>query len=196
EAGKREGLGEERLGVRQEAWAVGRAGPDRERARAGLPAAHVHALMPAPAVGETFGPYRIDSLLGRGGMGTVYLATHTRLDRKVALNVIAPAFAGDEGFRERFLRESQLAASLDHPYPCDFGLAKRTAAAGATVTGSFLGSVDYAPPEQIEGRPLDGRADVYALGAVVFHCLTGRPPFRRDSEFATLRAHLDDEPPG
>ena len=69
----------------------------------------------APGVGETFGGYTIESLLGRGGMGTVYLATHARLARKVALKVISPELAHDEDFRARFLRESQLAASLDHP---------------------------------------------------------------------------------
>src|SRR5262245_25335080 len=69
----------------------------------------------SPGVGETFGSYRIESLLGTGGMGAVYLATHERLDRKVALKVIAPGLAHDEEFRERFLRESRLAASLDHP---------------------------------------------------------------------------------
>src|SRR6266536_4519338 len=69
----------------------------------------------APGVGETFGAYAIEAVLGRGGMGTVYLATHERLGRKVALKVIAPELAADQDFRARFLRESQLAASLDHP---------------------------------------------------------------------------------
>ncbi len=69
----------------------------------------------APGVGETFGGYAIESLLGRGGMGAVYLATHARLARKVALKVIAPELAEDEEFQARFLRESRLAASLDHP---------------------------------------------------------------------------------
>src|SRR6266540_6022720 len=69
----------------------------------------------APGVGETFGGYAIESVLGRGGMGTVYLATHKRLARRVALKVITPELALDEDFRARFLRESQLAASLDHP---------------------------------------------------------------------------------
>src|SRR6476646_4487367 len=68
-----------------------------------------------PGVGEPFGGYTIESLLGRGGMGAVYLATHERLARKVALKVIAPELAHDENFRSRFLRESQLAAALDHP---------------------------------------------------------------------------------
>jgi serine/threonine-protein kinase len=228
-----------------------------------------------PDIGETFGGYRIESLLGRGGMGSVYLATQERLGRKVALKLIAPALALDGDFRARFLRESQLAASLDHPnvipihdadevdgvlylamryvsgpslrelirergslsadetvrivkqiagaldeahraglvhrdvkpanillaepgdhaYLCDFGLAKRTTSPELTQTGSLLGSVDYCAPEQIEGRPLDGRVDVYSLGCVVFHCLAGHAPYLRDSEFAVLQAHLHDPPP-
>ena len=229
----------------------------------------------APGVGETFGGYRIESLLGRGGMGTVYLATHERLGRKVALKLIASELAHDEDFRVRFLRESQLAASLDHPnvipiydadeidgvlylamryvsgpslqalirergslspaetlriadqiggaldaahraglvhrdvkpanilvaepddhaYLCDFGLAKQTSSKEMTQAGSFLGTVDYCSPEQIEGRPLDGRADVYSLGCVLFHGLTGQPPYMRETEFAVLQAHLADPPP-
>ena len=228
-----------------------------------------------PNVGETFGGYTIESVLARGGMGTVFLATHERLARKVALKVIAPQLARDDDFRARFLRESQIAASLDHPnvipiydadevegvlfiamryvngpslqrlirergslsldetrriseqvggaldaahsaglvhrdvkpanillaepgdhaYLSDFGLAKRASAEGVTQTGFFLGTVDYAAPEQIEGRPLDGRADVYSFGCVLFHCLAGRPPFVREGEFAVLDAHLRDAPP-
>jgi hypothetical protein len=208
-------------------------------------------------------------------MGHVYLATHARLGRRVALKVITPELADDEDFRARFLREAQLAASLDHPnvipvydagetegvlflamryvpgpgldqvlrdagplsvaetiriaeqiggaldaahaaglvhrdvkpanvllaepdrhvYLCDFGLAKPMASSSTTRTGFFLGTADYCAPEQIEGGSLDARADVYSLGGVVFHCLTGRPPFARDTEFAVLQAHLGDPPP-
>jgi serine/threonine-protein kinase len=223
--------------------------------------------------GDEFGPYTIESVLGRGGMGTVYLATHARLERKVALKVIAAELAGDSEFRVRFLRESQLAASLDHPhvipiydadevdgvlylamryvdgpslqalirehgalsradalriaeqiggaldaahaaelihrdlkpanilladghaYLCDFGLAKRTSATAVTQAGSFLGTVDYCSPEQIRGEPLDSRADVYSLGCVLYHCLSGEPPYARESEVAVLQAHLNDPPP-
>ena len=228
-----------------------------------------------PGIGERFGGYTIESLLGRGGMGSVYLATHERLQRKVALKVIAPELAEDEDFRSRFLRESQLAASLDHPhvipiydadevdgvlylamryvdgpslrelirkrgrlspdealgiarqiagaldaaharglvhrdvkpanillaepgghaYLCDFGLAKRTRSHGTTRTGSFLGSVDYCAPEQIQGKPVDARTDVYSLGCVVYHCLAGQPPYERETEFAVLHAHLEDPAP-
>ena len=226
-------------------------------------------------VGDEFGPYTIESVLGRGGMGTVFLARHARLERKVALKVIAPDLADDPDFRARFLRESQLAASLDHPhvipiydadeidtvlylamryvdgpslqaliresgplsrgdtlriaeqiggaldaahaaalihrdlkpanillteadrhaYLCDFGLAKRTSSRGVTHAGSFLGTVDYCSPEQIRGEPLDGRADVYSFGCVLYHCLSGEPPYARESEIAVLQAHLNDPPP-
>jgi predicted Ser/Thr protein kinase len=228
-----------------------------------------------PDVGDTLGGYTLESLLGRGGMGSVYLATHERLGRRVALKVIAPELAHDDDFRARFLREARLAASLDHPhvvpvydadevdrvlfiamryvrgstlqqllrdsgplsvaetvriveqvgsaldaahaaglvhrdvkpanvllaepdghvYLGDFGLAKPMSSASTTRTGFFLGTADYSAPEQIEGRPLDARADVYSLGAVAFHCLTGRPLFIRDTEFAVLQAHLGDPPP-
>jgi serine/threonine protein kinase len=66
-------------------------------------------------VGTEISGYRIESLIGRGGMGVVYLAEDIHLKRKVALKVLAPELAQDEKFRERFVRESQLAASLDHP---------------------------------------------------------------------------------
>jgi DNA-binding beta-propeller fold protein YncE len=68
-----------------------------------------------PVLGSTLAGYRLDALIARGGMGVVYRATHLALDRPVALKVIARQFADDEGFRDRFLRESRLAASLDHP---------------------------------------------------------------------------------
>jgi DNA-binding beta-propeller fold protein YncE/predicted Ser/Thr protein kinase len=68
-----------------------------------------------PAIGSTLGGYRIESLIARGGMGVVYRATQLALERPVALKVISPELAGKEGFRERFLSESRLAARLDHP---------------------------------------------------------------------------------
>jgi streptogramin lyase len=66
-------------------------------------------------IGSTLAGYRLDALIARGGMGVVYRATHLALDRSVALKVIARHLADDDGFRERFLRESRLAARLDHP---------------------------------------------------------------------------------
>src|SRR5437762_82659 len=66
-------------------------------------------------LGSTLAGYRLELLLDGGGMGAVYLADDLALGRRVALKVLAPEFAADERFRERFLRESRLAASLDHP---------------------------------------------------------------------------------
>src|SRR5262245_36515750 len=68
-----------------------------------------------PRIGTTVGGYRIESLIGRGGMGMVYLAEHLRLQRRVALKLLAPELVDRPGFRERFIRESRLAASIDHP---------------------------------------------------------------------------------
>ena len=68
-----------------------------------------------PRVGTELAGYRIESLLGRGGMSVVYLAEDLRLKRRVALKLLAAGLAEDESFRDRFLRESELAASIDHP---------------------------------------------------------------------------------
>jgi Tol biopolymer transport system component len=232
-------------------------------------------------VGTELLGYRIEALLGRGGMSSVYRAEHRHLRRKVALKILAPALSENEGFRQRFLRESQLAASLDHPnivpiydagesdgllfiamryvegtdlehvlradgpmpaeraiamlvqvasaldtahahglvhrdvkpgnilvetagwpeghehcYLTDFGLTKQLAApSGLTDPGGFAGTVDYVAPEQIEGKPLDGRTDVYSLGCVLYRCLTGLAPFERENELAVIYAHLQESPP-
>src|SRR6266498_1335410 len=69
-----------------------------------------------PQLGTELAGYRIEALLGRGGMSVVYRAEDLRLKRKVALKLLAPQLAEDERFRERFLRESELAASIDHPH--------------------------------------------------------------------------------
>jgi serine/threonine-protein kinase len=232
-----------------------------------------------PRIGAEFAGYRLDALLGHGGMSIVYRAEHIALERKVALKLLSPQLSEDESFRERFMRESRLAASLDHPniiplyeaaeaddvfyiamryvdgadlrkllqqgpldsrrlvpiidqtanaltaahvrglvhrdvkpanilidpgagrdetdhvYLSDFGVAKQTAAPGLTSSGTFVGTVDYASPEQIEGKPLDGRADVYSLGCVVYECLTGTSAFEKDSEVALMYAHLLEPPP-
>src|SRR5688572_30973726 len=85
----------------------------------------------------------------------------------------------------------------EHAYLTDFGLTKHAeaASAGFTRTGHFVGTPDFAAPEQIRGEHADARADVYALGAVLFHALTGRVPFPRDSELAKMYAHLNDPAP-
>ncbi|HST25064.1 MAG TPA: serine/threonine-protein kinase [Gaiellaceae bacterium] len=225
-------------------------------------------------IGAELGGYRIEEPLGRGGTSVVYRAEHVRLGRRAALKLLTPAL-GEADFSARFLRESQLAASLDHPsivpvydageqdgvlyiamacidgqdlksliaeegalpprralrivgqiasaldaahakglvhrdvkpanilvgegdraYLSDFGVVKEIAAGnGSTRTGTFVGTTEYCAPEQIEGRAVDRRTDVYALACVLYECLTGEPPFHRDSEVATLNAHLHAPPP-
>src|SRR3954454_22600613 len=66
-------------------------------------------------VGSQVGQYRIDSYIGRGGMGVVYRAEHAHLGRHVALKLLAPELAENESFRDRFVRESRVAARVDHP---------------------------------------------------------------------------------
>ena len=85
---------------------------------------------------------------------------------------------------------------VDHVYLSDFGLAKNLGTLGGlTKTGQFMGTVGYVAPEQIRGKDVDRRTDVYALGCVLFECLTGRQPFRRKDDFATIMAHVNDPPP-
>ena len=223
-------------------------------------------------IGAALAGYQVEELLGRGGMGVVYRAFDPRLKRRVALKLVAPELSGNERFRERFLRETELAASLDHPnvilvyeagehdgqlflamrhvngtdlkrlladgpleparvvafcaqvaealdaaherglvhrdvkpsnvlldahehaYLADFGLTCSFHAGRLAGEGPSLGTPAYASPEQILGEDVDGRADVYALGCVLYECLTGRTPFARGSELATLFAHLHEQP--
>ena len=230
------------------------------------------------STGTVLAGYRIDQVVGRGGMGVVYRATDVVLERPVALKLVAPELAQDPSFRARFARELKYVASIDHPnvipvhhageddgvlfiamryvlgtdlramighegaleperaarivgqvadaldaaHACgvvhrdvkpanvlvedrggadhifltDFGLSKHTTSApGLTATGHFVGTVDYVAPEQIRGEPVSERSDVYALGCVLFHALTGHAPYQRDSEAAKLWAHMYDPPP-
>jgi predicted Ser/Thr protein kinase len=231
-----------------------------------------------PRIGTELAGYRIQQVAGKGGMGVVYVAEDLRLGRRVALKLLSPELAGDDRFRRRFVRESRLAASIEHPhivpiyaagevdgalfiamryidgadlrnllaemgpleirrvvgiarqladaldaahrrglvhrdvkpgnvlvetqgdrdhcYLTDFGLVKHSSShSGVTGSGQLVGTVNYLAPEQIEGKPADGRSDEYSLGCLVFECLTGSPPFVRDADAATLWAHLSDARP-
>jgi serine/threonine-protein kinase len=84
----------------------------------------------------------------------------------------------------------------EHPYLTDFGIARAMLSAGTlSVAGQFLGTPDYAAPEQIDGQPVDGRADQYSLACVAFEMLTGTVPFKRELPIAVLYAHLSTPPP-
>src|SRR5690242_8498888 len=83
----------------------------------------------------------------------------------------------------------------DHIYLTDFGITKHASSrSGLTATGEFMGTIDYIAPEQIQGRPVDGRADIYSLGCVLYECLTGRVPFAKDIDAAVIWAHVEEMP--
>ena len=211
--------------------------------------------------GDEVAGYTLESLIGRGGMGEVFRAVDRHLARAVALKVLAPGLVHDQASRDRILRESQLAASLDHPnvipvyaagdanghvyiamrlvegsdlrsilrrdgrlaparaialatqvasaldaaharglvhrdvkpsnvlideqqgrehcYLADFGITTRTGdRPSVDVSQRLLGTLAYVAPEQVRGDPVDGRADVYSLGCLLFECLTGRGAVR------------------
>ena len=88
-----------------------------------------------------------------------------------------------------------LVGSGDRAYLSDFGVVKELATAGMTRAGSFVGTIEYCAPEQIEGRDVDARADEYALACVLYECLVGVSPFHRSSDVAVLNAHLHAPPP-
>ena len=86
--------------------------------------------------------------------------------------------------------------TIEHVYLTDFGLTKRsTSRSGLTGTGVFIRTLEYAAPEQFEGKPLGPQTDVYSLGCVLFECLTGEPPFRREQDAAVMSACPHDPPP-
>ena len=226
-------------------------------------------------IGTDFLGYRIEELIGRGGMGVVYRAYDLRLKRPVALKLVAPSLARDARFRDRFARESELVMSLEHSnvvpiydagdvdahvylamrlvdggdlgsllraegalepsraiaictqvaaaldaaherglvhrdvkpsnvlldgtehvYLADFGLTRRLDdKLSESALDRSIGTPAYLAPEQLEGCPVDGSVDVYALGCVLYECLTGEPPFPRSSRLAAAWAHLEEEPP-
>jgi TolB-like protein/predicted Ser/Thr protein kinase len=219
---------------------------------------------PDPLIGRTISHYRIIEKLGGGGMGEVYRARDSRLDRDVALKVLPAGTLADETARRRFRREALTLSQLNHPgiavvhdfdsengvdflvmeyvagetlasklaagplpekdvidlgtqvaealeeanerdiihrdlkpdnvmvtpkgrvKVLDFGLAKlmkpneanaTTVSVAESLPGAVVGTVPYMAPEQLQGQPVDGRADVYALGAVMYEAATGRRPF-------------------
>ena len=128
------------------------------------------------------------------------------LDAQRAAGLIAQVAAGLDAAHARGLihRDVKPANILveerdghEHAYLTDFGLTKQvgSSAAELTATGQWVGTVDYIAPEQVLGHHVDARADVYALGCVLYMALTGNVPFERPSAIATVFAHVNDPPP-
>jgi serine/threonine protein kinase len=123
------------------------------------------------------------------------------LDPHRALRILEPiASALDaahaRGLIHRDVKPSNiLVGPDDRSYLSDFGIAKSGTSHGLTKPGAFLGTIDYAAPEQFQGGGLDARTDVYSLGGVLFSCLTGGPPFERETDGQVMHAHLVEPPP-
>src|ERR1700694_2557016 len=236
------------------------------------------------APGTKLGPYEIGAPLGAGGMGEVYRARDTRLDRTVAIKILPAQLSSDPVRKQRFDREAKAISSLNHPHICvlhevghqdgivylvmeciegetlakrlekgplpleqilkygmqladaldkahrsgvvhrdlkpanimltpsgakllDFGLAKPVAplASLATLTatkqespvteqGTIVGTIQYMSPEQIEGKELDGRSDIFPLGAVLYEMVTGKKAFEGKSQLSVASAILEKDP--
>jgi serine/threonine-protein kinase len=223
--------------------------------------------------GQRLGPYRLDALIGTGGMGQVFRATREPQGDSVALKVLKPKFAVDARATRRFLHEARAAAEVRHkhlvgvidtgdadgvPYLVmpllsgrtveqriredgplsvedtnrmvaqvgagldalhehdlvhrdikasniifegndaaalmDFGLAKGSGYSSLTTPGQVVGTLNYLAPELIRGQPASASSDIYALGCVVFECLSGHPPFSGKSLFEAGMAHLQQAP--
>ena len=83
----------------------------------------------------------------------------------------------------------------DHVYLADFGITKHALSrSGLTPTGQFMGTIDYIAPEQVQSRVIDGRADTYSLGCVLYESLTGQVPFVKEADAAVIWAHVEEQP--
>jgi eukaryotic-like serine/threonine-protein kinase len=236
------------------------------------------------AAGTKLGPYEIGAPLGAGGMGEVYRARDTRLERTVAIKILPAGLSNDPVRKQRFEREAKIISSLNHPHICvlhdighqdgidylvmecvegetlakrlekgplpldqvlkcgaqiadaldkahrngvvhrdlkpgnivlaatgakllDFGLAKPVSllASAATLTaatprasvteeGTIVGTFQYMSPEQVEGKEVDGRSDIFSLGAVLYEMVTGQKAFAGKSQLSVASAILEKEP--
>ncbi|HEY0390167.1 MAG TPA: serine/threonine-protein kinase [Solirubrobacterales bacterium] len=162
-------------------------------------------VVPIYAAGEEGGVPFIAMRYVAGADLARRLAREGRLEPAVAAELIAQIGNGLDaihaaGLVHRDVKPANVLLSggeaTEHAYITDFGVARNVATeSGLTQTGRFVGTLDYVAPEQISGEEVDARADVYALGCLLFKLLTGEVPFPKDGDAARLFAHLNDPPP-
>src|SRR6201987_4285179 len=174
-------------------------------ARAVAAVDHPH-IIPVYAAGEADGMQYIAMRFVPGDtLQGVLRAAGTMTPRRVASFISPVASALDAahaaGLVHRDVKPGNILVDArrggpEHAYLTDFGLARAMMSAGTlTVAGQFLGTPDYAAPEQANGQPVDGRADQYALACVAFELLSGTVPFKRELPIAAVYAHLSTPPP-
>jgi hypothetical protein len=162
-------------------------------------------VVPIYAAGEEAGvPYIAMRYVSGPDLGR-RLARERRLTPGAAARLVAQIGDGLDaihaaGLVHRDVKPANVLLSgeegTEHAYITDFGVARNVATqSGLTQTGRFVGTLDYVAPEQISGATVDARADVYALGCLLFKLLTGDVPFPRETEAARLYAHLNEPPP-
>ncbi|HXP18230.1 MAG TPA: protein kinase [Streptosporangiaceae bacterium] len=163
-------------------------------------------IIPVFEAGEAGGALFIAMRYVRGGDVRSLLHREGALDALRVAAIVSPVASALDaahaaGLVHRDVKPANMLLDMrpgrpDHVYLSDFGLSKEAlGATGLTGTGQFLGTVDYAAPEQIGGQHVGGQADQYALGCAAFEMLCGEPPFRRDQGMAVLYAHLSEPPP-
>src|SRR4051812_19240786 len=158
-------------------------------------------VIPIYEAGEVEGRPYLSMRWGSGGDLAARLRGTTGLEPAVALDVLSQVAAALDaaharGVVHRDVKPANVLLEGDHAWLTDFGAGKDLAARDTrTATGHWLGTVDYAAPELLDGAPATAAADVYSLGCVLYECLTGRVPFPRETEVATLWAHRHAEPP-
>jgi serine/threonine-protein kinase len=157
-------------------------------------------VVPVLAHGEEGGlPYLVQRLIPGGSLAD-RIAVLGRLELPYTVTLLGAAADGIDalhgaGLVHRDIKPANILLDGDTPYVSDFGLAKDSQASNLTRPGQALGSLDYMSPEQIRGEDVSPATDVYALGCVMWECLTGAPPFGGRPSMRVLFAHLQEQPP-